>query len=63
MTTKEAIEHFGGASALAEKIGLTRDAIYKWGDYPPLETQYMIMVLSGGVLSVTFTKHKNNDKK
>jgi ethanolamine utilization microcompartment shell protein EutL len=44
---------FGGASKLAEVLGLTRVAIYKWGTYPPNETQYKIMVLSGGRLAVT----------
>lgn len=56
MRTQEAIEHFGGVTKLADVLGLTRDAIYKWGEYPPNETQYKIMVLSGGSLSVTFIK-------
>lgn len=59
MTTQEAANHWGGVPKLAEVLGLTRDAIYKWGEYPPNETQYKIMVLSGGVLSVTI----NLDKK
>jgi ethanolamine utilization microcompartment shell protein EutL len=53
MTTFEAMRFFGGASKLAEVLGLTRVAIYKWGTYPPNETQYKIMVLSGGRLAVT----------
>lgn len=56
MTTQEAIDHWGSAVKLADALGLTRDAIYKWGEYPPNETQYKIMVLSGGSLSVTFIK-------
>ena len=59
MTTQEAVNHWGGVTKLAEALGLTRDSIYKWGKYPPNETQYKIMVLSGGVLSVTI----NLDKK
>ncbi len=63
MRTQEAIEHFGGVTKLAEALGLTRDAIYKWGAYPPNETQYKIMVLSGGRLAVTNdnTKQENNN--
>lgn len=61
MRTQEAIEHFGGVKKLADVLGLTRDAIYKWGEYPPNETQYKLMVLSGGRLSVTFVS--NNKKK
>ena len=62
MQTQEAIEHFGGATKLAEALGLTRDAIYKWGQYPPNETQYKIMVLSGGRLAVTNDNTKQENK-
>jgi len=62
MQTQEAIEHFGGATKLAEALGLTRDAIYKWGAYPPNETQYKIMVLSGGRLAVTNDNTKQENK-
>ena len=65
MRTQEAIEHFGGVTKLADVLGLTRDAIYKWGQYPPNETQYKLMVLSGGRLSVTYINEKgqnNNDE-
>ena len=54
MTTQEAVQLWGGVTKLADVLGLTRDAIYKWGEYPPNETQYKLMVLSGGRLSVTF---------
>ena len=39
--------------------------IYKWGQYPPMATQFQIMVLSGGRLSVTYINEKgqnNNDE-
>ena len=62
MRTQEAVEHFGGATKLAEALGLTRDAIYKWGAYPPNETQYKIMVLSGGRLAVTNDNAKQENK-
>ena len=62
MRTKEAIEHFGGVTKLAKALGLTRDAIYKWGAYPPNETQYKIMVLSGGRLAVTNDNTKQENK-
>ena len=60
MTTQEAVQLWGGHVRLAKVLGITRDAIYKWGDYPPNETQYKLMVLSGGRLSVTFA---NDNKK
>ena len=62
MTTQEAMRFFGGATKLAEALGLTRDAIYKWGAYPPNETQYKIMVLSGGRLAVTNDNTKQENK-
>ena len=62
MTTFEAMRFFGGATKLAEVLGLTRVAIYKWGAYPPNETQYKIMVLSGGRLAVTNDNAKQENK-
>jgi len=65
MTTQEAVQLWGGHTRLAKVLGLTRDAIYKWGAYPPNETQYKLMVLSGGRLSVTYINEKgqnNNDE-
>ena len=62
MTTFEAMRFFGGATKLAEALGLTRDAIYKWGAYPPNGTQYKIMVLSGGRLAVTNDNAKQENK-
>ena len=64
MTTDEAVKLWGGQTRLAKALGITRDAIYKWRDYPPMAYQYQIMVLSGGRLSVTFIndkKENNND--
>ena len=65
MRTQEAVDFFGSVSSVASVLGLTRDAVYKWGEYPPNETQYKIMVLSGGRLSVTYINEKgqnNNDE-
>jgi hypothetical protein len=65
MTTQEAVQLWGGHTRLAKVLGITRDAIYKWGEYPPNETQYKLMVLSGGRLSVTYINEKgqnNNDE-
>ena len=65
MTTQEAVQLWGGHTRLAKVLGITRDAVYKWGEYPPNETQYKLMVLSGGRLSVTYINEKgqnNNDE-
>lgn len=37
MKTAEAIEHFGSIRKLAEALGLSVQAVYRWGeDVPPL---------------------------
>lgn len=50
MTTKEAIEHFGGIKALADALGMWPHPIYQWGDRPPMARQYEIEVKTGGKL-------------
>ncbi len=62
MTTFEAMRFFGGATKLAKALGITRDAVYKWAEYPPNDTQYKIMVLSGGRLAVTNDNAKQENK-
>ena len=54
MTTDEAVKLWGGQTRLAKALGITRDTVHKWKQYPPMATQFQIMVLSGGRLSVTF---------
>ena len=64
MTTQEAVQLWGGHVRLAKVLGITRDAIYKWGQYPPMATQFQIMVLSGGRFPVTIKEkgQNNNDE-
>ena len=64
MTTQEAVQFWGGQTRLANALGITRDAVHKWKQYPPIDKQFQIMVLSGGRLSVTYINEKgqnNND--
>ena len=44
MTTKEAISYFGGVRQLATFIGVWPQAIYLWGEYPPIGKQYELQV-------------------
>ncbi len=65
MTTDEAVKFWGGPIRLAKALGITRDAVHKWKQYPPIDKQFQIMVLSGGRLSVTYINKKgqnNNDE-
>ena len=50
MKTRQAIEHYGSTSALAEALGVTPAAISQWGDYPPDGKQLLIERLSIGAL-------------
>jgi transcriptional repressor of cell division inhibition gene dicB len=45
MTTKEAIDRFGGTDRLAEALGITRQAIYQWGEAVPELRQFQIEVI------------------
>lgn len=45
MTTNEAITALGGPRKLAEALGITREAVYQWGDHPPPLRVYQIREL------------------
>jgi len=49
MTKDDAIKHFGSASALAEALAVTRQAVSDWQQIP-LGRQYQLQVLTGGEL-------------
>lgn len=49
MRTKEAIDHFHGASALAAALGLTPAAVSQWGEYPPALRQLQIERIAEGL--------------
>lgn len=50
MTTKEAIDYFGGIKQLAEALAIWPHNVSRWGDRPPMSRQYEIEVKSGGKL-------------
>ena len=50
MKTLDAIDHYGSAQALANALGIARQAIYQWGDEVPVGRAYQIQVLTHGVL-------------
>lgn len=50
MRTSEAIACFGSVRELAKALGLTEQAVYLWGEYPPPLRQYEIEELTGGRL-------------
>jgi hypothetical protein len=50
MRTTEAVSWAGGVRRLAERLGVSVQAIYAWGDHPPILRQYELEIISGGQL-------------
>jgi DNA-binding transcriptional regulator YdaS (Cro superfamily) len=50
MKTKDAIAHFGTATALAKALKISVAAVSQWGDSVPVGRAYQIEVVSGGAL-------------
>lgn len=52
MTTKQAVDFFGGVRPLALALECWTTTIYQWGKYPPRTRQKEISRLSNGKLVV-----------
>ena len=52
MNTTDAIRHFGTVAALAEALGIKRQAVYQWGDRVPEQRAYQLQVITAGALRV-----------
>jgi hypothetical protein len=50
MTTQDAIQHYGSLKKLADALGIWPQAVYKWGEKPPLSKQYELEVKTDGWL-------------
>ena len=50
MKTKTAIDHFGSRQALADALGISREATYGWGEIVPELRQYQLQVITAGRL-------------
>jgi len=50
MKTQDAINHFGSIRKLADKLGISTQAVYGWGDDVPEMTGYKLQVLTCGKL-------------
>ncbi|PRB80513.1 Cro/CI family transcriptional regulator [Pseudomonas sp. MYb185] len=54
MKRSEAIDFFGGISAVAKVLGVSYEAVRQWPEEGiPLLRQYQLADISGGVLSVS----------
>lgn len=50
MKTSDAIKYFGSRSRLARLLGISRQAVSRWGDEVPQRWQYHLERLSAGEL-------------
>lgn len=49
MTKEEAIEHFGGVSALADALSINRQAVYQWTDVPDKQQLRLEKITNGAL--------------
>lgn len=52
MVKVNAFSHFGSAAATARALGITDQAVSKWGDVVPLESALAIETLTQGALRI-----------
>jgi len=52
MKTQDAVNHFGGRSALAKALDISYAAVAQWGEYVPKSRQYELWAMTGGALAV-----------
>lgn len=53
MTTQQAVDYYGSVRSLAQALGITTQAVYAWGDAPPMSVQYALQVKAGGALKAS----------
>lgn len=61
MKTKAAMDHFKTQVVLAKALGISQQAVAKWGDLVPKGSAYKLQVITGGILQVNeslYTKVK-----
>ena len=58
MKTLDAVQHFGSRQAVADTLGISRQAVYAWGQYVARGAAYRLQVMTGGKLVVDETKYK-----
>jgi DNA-binding transcriptional regulator YdaS (Cro superfamily) len=59
MTTKDAVDYFGGVYQLAQALSIWPQSIYQnWGEYPPLAKQLIIEQITDGELKAQNMRQK-----
>ena len=62
MLKQTAIDHFGGAAALARALGRTPSAVTEWGEIIPEGMAYKIQVITAGILQVDPTMYQKKER-
>ena len=60
MLKADAMKHFGDPTAIANALGISRTAVYKWGTYVPRGSAYELHVLTGGALPVCHEHYRRD---
>ena len=60
MKTDDLVKHFGGVTAAAKHLGITRSAIYQWGKYVPETTAWRVQVMTAGKLQVEAAAYRKD---
>lgn len=63
MKTSDAVQHFGGRRQLAEVLGITRQAVEKWGVYVAEGAAYKLQHMTGGRLRVIEAAYQKKRRK
>lgn len=50
MTTADAVSHFGTTAKLAAALRIKPQAVYQWGQEPPMGRQFEIQTITKGKL-------------
>jgi DNA-binding transcriptional regulator YdaS (Cro superfamily) len=61
--TSDAVQHFGGRRQVAEALGVTRQAVSKWGKYVAEGSAYKLQHITKGKLKVIEKAYENKYAK
>jgi DNA-binding transcriptional regulator YdaS (Cro superfamily) len=56
MKTSDAVAHFGDRAAIARTLGISRQAVHKWGTVVPLRSALLLEQASAGKLRAEMPK-------
>ena len=60
MKTQDALKHFGGAAAIAKKLGITRQAVHQWNNVVPIQHAWTLRRASGYKLAVGLKDYRGD---